>query len=285
MRVGDLAAQLGYRSREFLELTKAKGISLGEPSTVLDARLAAAMRSLIPHRSKLSGDLRAVYERVAARAPQARPPAVSPRPAPGGPRGTPAKSAHPPRAAASPPGDPFMAHLRDSSVKLFADTCSLMHERSAAVFSGPVKKSLDATRQRLIVPGAVVRELEKHAGARSSSDDGSRRQRLARQALRILGELPVFHLIEDLRRLDDPFPDALFQNVFVKYRRDFPLSLITQDVALMVDILTHGRSHSIRGIKTISVWEIGAGGLGRVTLESAAARLARRDRRGGPAKS
>jgi translation initiation factor IF-2 len=66
MRVSELAKELGYKAAELVELAKAKGIRIEDARASIDARLAAAVRAQVPHRSKLGGALMDVYARVVA---------------------------------------------------------------------------------------------------------------------------------------------------------------------------------------------------------------------------
>ncbi|MBV8882322.1 MAG: translation initiation factor IF-2 [Planctomycetaceae bacterium] len=66
MRVSELAKELGYKAAELVELAKAKGIKVEDARANIDARLAAAVRAQVPHRSKLTANpaLMDVYTRV-----------------------------------------------------------------------------------------------------------------------------------------------------------------------------------------------------------------------------
>lgn len=66
MRVSELAKELGYKAAELVELAKAKGIRVEDARANIDARLAAAVRAQVPHRSKLSANpaLMDIYTRV-----------------------------------------------------------------------------------------------------------------------------------------------------------------------------------------------------------------------------
>ncbi|HVR84677.1 MAG TPA: translation initiation factor IF-2, partial [Planctomycetota bacterium] len=66
MRVSELAKELGYKAAELVELAKAKGIKVEDARATIDARLAAAVRAQVPHRSKLTANpaLMDVYTRV-----------------------------------------------------------------------------------------------------------------------------------------------------------------------------------------------------------------------------
>jgi translation initiation factor IF-2 len=66
MRVSELAKELGYKAAELVELAKAKGIKVEDARANIDARLAAAVRAQVPHRSKLPTNpaLMDIYTRV-----------------------------------------------------------------------------------------------------------------------------------------------------------------------------------------------------------------------------
>lgn len=81
MRVSELAKELGYKAAELVELARAKGIKIEDARANLDARLAAAVRAQVPHRSRLAGDLKEVYARVLAEeAARAAAKAAEPKP-------------------------------------------------------------------------------------------------------------------------------------------------------------------------------------------------------------
>ena len=64
MRVSELAKELGYKAAELVELAKHRNIAIADPRGELNARVAAAVRAAVPHRSKLAGPLMDVYARV-----------------------------------------------------------------------------------------------------------------------------------------------------------------------------------------------------------------------------
>jgi translation initiation factor IF-2 len=66
MRVSELAKELGYKAAELVELAKARGLKVEDARANLDARLAAAVRAQVPHRSKLAGVLLETYQKVLA---------------------------------------------------------------------------------------------------------------------------------------------------------------------------------------------------------------------------
>ncbi|WP_146007568.1 hypothetical protein [Fischerella muscicola] len=71
----------------------------------------------------------------------------------------------------------------------------------------------------------------------------------------------------------------MFQRFFMYHRLKTSLSLITQDVSLMVDILELQTSNSVQGIKLINVWEIQNEKLTNIDLQDAKSRLIRQIRR------
>ena len=65
MRVSELAKELGYKAAELVELAKHRKIEIADARAELNARVAAAVRAAVPHRSKLAGTpLMEVYARV-----------------------------------------------------------------------------------------------------------------------------------------------------------------------------------------------------------------------------
>src|SRR5262249_28137781 len=132
MRVSELAKELGYKAAELVELAKAKGIKVEDARANIDARLAAAVRAQVPHRSKLSGALMDVYSRVVteeaakAAARAAEPRIEKPRKEPGaegadtGPktrRVTKKKEVSPTAAAEAKPGTPTAAAPKKEDAK------------------------------------------------------------------------------------------------------------------------------------------------------------------------
>jgi hypothetical protein len=82
MRVSELAKELGYKAAELVELAKHKNISIADARVDLNARVTAAVRAAVPHRSKLAGTpLMEVYARVVAdETARAAPKAPEPKP-------------------------------------------------------------------------------------------------------------------------------------------------------------------------------------------------------------
>lgn len=162
----------------------------------------------------------------------------------------------------------FAEHV--NVVKIFVDTSSLMHPNARAIFLGQVRESLETANNRLIVPKRVIEELIKLGSDQAQDDD---KKILAHQGIKILKELDQKGLIEKRGDENDTTVDNLFQYIFIKYRQAYNLSLITQDIALMVDILSLERSKSVDNLRSISVWAIQTNQLKEITLENAQKRL------------
>jgi DNA-binding helix-hairpin-helix protein with protein kinase domain len=71
----------------------------------------------------------------------------------------------------------------------------------------------------------------------------------------------------------------MFQQFFMHHRVNASLSLMTQDISLMVDLLDLQTSNSVQGIKLITIWEIQNESLVKVNSQDAKSRLARQSRR------
>ena len=110
MRVSELAKELGYKAAELVELAKAKGLKVEDARANLDARLAAAVRAQVPHRSKLSGAMLETYQkaqadeavRAAAKAAEPKPEKKKKEPAPEGSEPKPKRAAPKKEETAAP---------------------------------------------------------------------------------------------------------------------------------------------------------------------------------------
>lgn len=169
--------------------------------------------------------------------------------------------------------EPLSRHLKKA--KLFVDTSSLMHPNSQAVFLGEVKNALIASNGQLFVAVKVYEEIKKHQANEGRSRDDEARRRRATDGFRILRHLDSLGLIQYIGDKNDQFPDAFFHTAFSRYRTENHLSLITQDVSLMVDILRLQTSCSVKWIKPITIFEVTANGLWWQTIQAAEERLAR----------
>ena len=166
--------------------------------------------------------------------------------------------------------DDLNQHLK--TAKLFVDTSSLMHPDATQVFLGDVQEALMNSKSKLVVPFKVLQELNNNQ--RTTMPNPGERQMLAGKGKKILAKLDNAGIAEFYGDNADHFPDALFIEIFSRFRTIHPLSLITQDVSLMVDILSLQLSYSVSGIKPITVWEVDHGTLRKIDLATAQARLA-----------
>lgn len=143
----------------------------------------------------------------------------------------------------------FMAKER---IRVFVDTCSLIHENSRYAFKQLVP-AFTKEKNHFIIATRVLDELKRHV-AEGDAD----LKRSATRGLQIVEMLQQQDLAELRGETDDPFPDALFQTLFMRNRLKFPQCLITQDKRLAFDILSLQHSYSIerQPIHPIQVWTI-----------------------------
>jgi translation initiation factor IF-2 len=160
MRVSELAKELGYKAAELVELAKTKGLKVEDARANLDARLAAAVRAQVPHRSKLAGPLLETYQRVvadeavkaAAKAAEPKPEKKKKEPAPEGAEPKPKRA--PAAKKEEPAGAPAAAKKEDG-------------KPAAAAPPKPVKKVKVVEEFRLsdVKGGAAAAKPAAHAPA------------------------------------------------------------------------------------------------------------------------
>ena len=134
--------------------------------------------------------------------------------------------------------------------KVFIDTSSLlalMYPQLKKILF-PIFKELG---EKLFVPKRVIDELK-----RFETDSNHKCYEQAHYALKSLARYQKDKLIE-LRgeESDNPLSDNVFLTVFTKFRMQYQLALITQDVALARDILQLNELKSQNG-KDISAYRI-----------------------------
>ncbi len=263
MTVKELARAMGYKAAALVELAKAKGLKLPDPTSTVEARLAQTVRAQVPHRAKLSGPLLEVFTKLAGK-PKAAPAAA--RPAKPEAAAPPARPEKPPRA----PGGGLADALKGRPSKVAVDTSSLMMDQAIRVYRSQVRPALKAGGCKLIVPAKVVEELMRHASRNDESLAES-----AVQGLGILSFLGGEQLTEEVRSAADVHADEDMLALVNRFRSRYSVNVLTQDVALMVDIHSMGKAESVREIKPIAVWEIHGGQLRSVTEEEARQRRKR----------
>jgi hypothetical protein len=260
MTVKELARAMGYTAQALAALAKSKGLEVGEPGATVEPRLAQKVRAQVPHRAKLSGPLLEVFSRLPGK------PASAPPPKP-----PPERPSKPPPAPPSRPLPGGLAEaLRARPSKVAVDTSSLMMDRAIRVYRGQVRPALKAAHGRLIVPAKVVEELLRHA---SRTDEGLAESAI--QGLGILAFLGGERLTEEVKSAADLHADEDMLALVNRFRGRFSVHVLTQDVALMVDIHSMAQAESVREIKPIAVWEIRNGQLRSVSEEEARQRRRR----------
>lgn len=132
--------------------------------------------------------------------------------------------------------------------KVFIDTCSLMHEHYME-FETLLFSALRLAGTYVIVPKKVIEELEKHI--RSGNEKTAK---AAQYALRSIAQNKKWISIKG--EPSDNFADNVFQTQFSKFRLQYNLTLITQDITLAHDILGLNAITSQRSSYRIKVYRI-----------------------------
>ncbi len=142
--------------------------------------------------------------------------------------------------------------MSSGKTKIFIDTSSCLMKTSATVIAGPLLEAVKKSGSPLFIQDRVHQELEKHADG-----DKPGLARLARSSMQVLARAQVQGLVTVVGADVDQFADAMFQTIFSGLRTKYNLTLVTQDVALMMDVLDLGSSKSItNGMHSIEVWTI-----------------------------
>ena len=266
MTVKELARSMGYKADALVALVAEKGTKLPGVEAEVDAKLAAAVRAQVPHRAKLSGALLEVFSKLA---PAAAKPKASPRvPKVAATPKAATKAAEPSARTAKSGG--LAEALKGKPSKIAVDTSSLMMEHAVRVYRAQVRPALKASSCTLLVPAKVVEKLRRHG---SRSDDA-----LAESAIQGLGVLSFLGgegLTEEVKSAADVHADEDMLALVNRFRSRYAVNVLTQDVALMVDIYSMGQAESVREIKPPAVWEIKGGQLRHVTEEEARQRRKR----------
>ena len=134
--------------------------------------------------------------------------------------------------------------------KIFIDTSSLMHS-ACYPFLKNIATTLKKNDNGIIIAEGVKREL---LGLQKNSDKDKAQQ--ARNGMELMNYLLKNELGKVYGDPNDGYIDNLFQSLFIKFRNRYNLCLITQDVALMQDIVVLSTSKSVKFIKSIKVYKI-----------------------------
>ena len=132
--------------------------------------------------------------------------------------------------------------------KVFIDTCSLMHEHYAE-FESLLFSCLHATGAYVIVPAKVIEELKKKVHS-----PNERLAKAAKYALKSLSQNKKWIRVRGDE--SDNFADNVFLTQFTKFRLQYDLTLITQDVPLAHDVLRLNSTPSQKSPHHIKVYRI-----------------------------
>lgn len=138
---------------------------------------------------------------------------------------------------------------------IFIDTSSLLHP-GAEMFLQESTVELLESGQKLIIPFAVITELNKKA-LQSSDIDLARRARSVLQSILNYKEMGVIAVYGDDN--DGNFADNVFHKIAAMFALQRELVFITQDYKLGQDLLMMTHMDSVRN-RRISVYKIDAQG-------------------------
>ena len=126
--------------------------------------------------------------------------------------------------------------------RIFVDTCSILYDHGEAFWSNAIQV-LDQNERHIIVPLAVMRELEKQANKNDSSLEVVQRARRMHDVILQLADMKLVKIFGDS---NENFADNVFQYIFTRYRTRNKLLLITQDNDLAKDILRLNETNAVR---------------------------------------
>ena len=135
------------------------------------------------------------------------------------------------------------------------DTCSLLENPGGELFMKNEIAGLVSSGEKVIVPLAVVYELERIAGRRDG--DIAARAGMALKAVNALREAGLVGIYGD--KDDGTFADNVFQKVITMLGMRYQITVVTQENDLAQDILAMGHMASVRR-KKITVRKINSQG-------------------------
>lgn len=118
-------------------------------------------------------------------------------------------------------------------IRFFIDTCFALNERAFAELDDRFFAMLRAYKTPLVLPLAVLREIQKHERDPVDLDLAKR----SKSALTRFAALEQDKAVRLVGSADDPFADQTFLEVFTKFRPKYTLLLFTQDSGLTRDLL------------------------------------------------
>jgi hypothetical protein len=135
--------------------------------------------------------------------------------------------------------------------KIYMDTCVLM-ETPVEEFFEKANSILKTEKKEIIISTKVDKELRKNA--KNSDQKDPEKQNRAKKALNVLSspenEVRMDGEDDDGKRI----ADQIFQTIFVKYRNEYKMLLITCDSKSAKDILNLNDSESVSGKKCMVYW-------------------------------
>ncbi|MDR2409902.1 MAG: zinc-ribbon domain containing protein [Bacteroidales bacterium] len=130
--------------------------------------------------------------------------------------------------------------------KIFIDACSLL-DPHASLFWLHIIPLLKKYCSTIIVPLRVIDEIQKHKSAPDKE-----LANIATETEKNLIALKNEGFIEIRGEKSDKFADNVFLTVFTKFRQEYNLLLITQDINLALDILNLNYTKSVDGKKVLA---------------------------------
>ena len=118
-------------------------------------------------------------------------------------------------------------------IRFFVDTCFVLNGAAFATLDEKFFATLRANHTPLVLPLAVLREIQKHERDPVDLDLAKR----AKFALVRFAELEQDKAVRIVGSTDAPFADQTFLEVFTKFRPKYTLLLFTQDSGLTRDLL------------------------------------------------
>jgi len=132
--------------------------------------------------------------------------------------------------------------------KLFIDTCTLLFDKAENLFYRDLPPLLLRHKKRVVIPAKVVSEVERLQNHQKKDT-----REAAKRGATILKNYIDQNLVDIRGEKGDPFADGVFQYVFMKFRTQYNLALLTQDVGLAKDIMNMSSSESVKSSKKIVV--------------------------------
>ncbi len=118
-------------------------------------------------------------------------------------------------------------------IRFFIDTCFALNEAAFAALDDSFFSTLRSYQTPLVLPLAVLREIQKHEREPVDLDLAKR----SKSALMRFAVLEQDKAVRIVGSADDPFADQTFLEVFTKFRPKYTLLLFTQDSGLTRDLL------------------------------------------------